>query len=149
MRKAVLGIMAAGSVFALTAAGATGITLTGSSQQVNVQSNAEVSVQTSVCQGTPVLSYAGVDTGAITGVSITGLTCTTPADNFHYVFAVALNDGETTVSSGALGVATEVLPGATTTINASSEPTALTAFNLSTHVLTNVDLTITEASNQT
>ena len=116
MRKGILAIAAAGSVFAITAAGATGLTLTGGTSAANnIESHASVSVSTSVCTGTPAISYTY--NGAVTTITnITGLTCSTPATGFKYVFSVALNGGTATTKD----VTAAVLVGATTDVTLDS-----------------------------
>ena len=107
MRKGILAVAAAGSVFALTAAGATGLTLTGGTSAANnIESHASVDVSTSVCTGSPEISYTyngGVTT--ITHVKVTALTCSTPADGFKYVFSVTLNGGTATTKNVTAAVA--------------------------------------------
>jgi len=137
MRKGILAIAAAGSVFAITAAGATGLTLTGGTSAANnIESHASVSVSTSVCTGTPAISYTynGAVT-TITDVNITGLTCSTPATGFKYVFSVALNGGTATTKD----VTAAVLVGGTTDVTLDS------AYGVGTP-LTSVALDITVAA---
>jgi len=114
MRKAVLGIAAAGSIFALTSAFATGITLTGGST-VAGKTDSSVSVTSSVCTDTFAVSYTTPGDGSITAVTLTDSAdpsagCAGAAVSVTLTAADASTNVKTgTISSGTTRVTTLTL----------------------------------------
>ena len=143
MRKAILAIAAAGSVFAVTAAGATGIAYSPAATTLNVAGRGQQSVHTNACTGTPVLGYtlgAGGDAGKITAVTVTGMACPAPGEAYQYTFAVVLTDGGVpTTYSGSFARTAD-------TVVAAEDVTTITMtgkLNTASQKLVTTDLTIT------
>lgn len=107
MRKGILAIAAAGSVFALTAAFATGITLTGGAS-VKGQTSSTLSVTSSVCHDTFAVGYTLDSNGNITHVLLTDSTGTPTAGCKGASAALTMtgNGSSTGLTATALGDAT-------------------------------------------
>ncbi len=121
MRKGILAIAAAGSIFALTAAGASiGISYTPAAAVITVTGSGTSTVSTASCIGTPVFAYTDPSSASITKVTVTGLVCP-EITGVTYAFAVTLTDNEPTtpgtytgtltVAGGAPSVTVDVLLG--------------------------------------
>ncbi len=139
MRKAVLAIMATGSVFAMTAAGASGLgTMTGGAT-VDVSTSATISVTTSACTDPFTVAYVSSDGyQTITGVTVQDTAGTPSASciGTHTVNAV-LSDGAGYTRSKVSGVTLASTGPFTTTITLAS------AYNVITNPLTSTTITVT------
>ena len=128
MRKTVLAVMAAGSVFAITAAGATGLTITSGSDSVHVTTSGQATVTGTRCNTIDSVTYEyGTDNQTLTDVTLStasaacaGLTATVtvngnafdaptafPGSPTEGVYVIHLTDTET-VNSGSNAVAVSI-----------------------------------------
>ena len=136
MRKGILAIAAAGSVFAMTAAFATGITLTGG-DTLKGKTSSNVGVTSSVCHDTFAVSYTLTDNNTITHVIFTDTTVTPTAG------CISTATGALTLTGTRLGGVGSLTASATVDVDGVFDFTLATPYALGT--LTDTAIVITGA----